>query len=70
MPLYEFNCARCGEEFEELVLSYKPDAVAQVACPTCGSHQVKKKVSAFATGSKGNSTAAAGAAGCAPRGGG
>ena len=49
MPLYEFSCAKCGEEFEELVMSSKPEALAEVACPECGSHKVTKKVSTFAS---------------------
>ncbi len=69
MPLYEFSCAKCGHEFEELVLSSKPEAIAQVACPTCGSHKVKKKVSAVASSVRGHS-AAASVGSCAPSGGG
>ena len=37
MPLYEFSCAKCGEQFEELVMSSKPEAIAKVVCPECGS---------------------------------
>ena len=68
MPLYEFSCAKCGTEFEELVMSSKPEALAKVACPECGSHKVKKKVSTFASSVTGSS--ATGAASCAPSGGG
>ena len=70
MPLYEFSCAKCGTEFEELVMSSKPEAIAEVACPTCGSHKVKKKVSTFASSVTGGSSTAASAANCAPSGGG
>ena len=70
MPLYEFSCAKCSTEFEELVMSSKPEAMAEVACPVCGSHKLRKKVSAFASSVKGGSSAAAGAASCAPSGGG
>ena len=70
MPLYEFSCAKCGTEFEELVRSSKPEAIAEVACPTCGSHKVKKKVSTFASSVTGGSSTAASAANCAPSGGG
>jgi putative FmdB family regulatory protein len=69
MPLYEFHCAKCDVEFEELVLSSKPEALAEVACPECGSHKVSKKVSTFASSVRGSS-AAASAASCAPSGGG
>jgi len=45
MPLYEYICPNCSEEFEKIVSS---DQVVQ--CPKCG-REAKKKVSAFATGS-------------------
>jgi len=70
MPIYEFSCAKCGTEFDELVMSSKPEAIAQVACPECGSHKLKKKVSTFASGATGGSSGAASAASCAPSGGG
>ena len=70
MPLYEFSCAKCGAEFEELVMSSKPEAIAKVACPNCGSHKVKKKMSTFASSGAGSSAASASAANCAPSGGG
>ena len=68
MPIYEFSCGDCERSFEELVRS--ADAVNEVACPTCGSHQVRRKISLFAAsvnpgrGAMGGSTAAS----CAPSG--
>jgi putative FmdB family regulatory protein len=70
MPIYEFRCTKCASEFEELVRSSKPEALAEVACPECGSHKVKKMVSTFASGATGGSSTAASAASCAPSGGG
>ena len=70
MPLYEFSCAKCSTEFEELVMSSKPEAIAEVACPSCGSHRVKKKVSTFASSVTGSSATATSAASCIPSGGG
>ncbi|SDN64568.1 FmdB family zinc ribbon protein [Desulfonauticus submarinus] len=48
MPIYEFVCQKCGEEFEELVL--KEDS--EVFCPKCHSKEVNKLMSAcrFKTG--------------------
>jgi putative FmdB family regulatory protein len=48
MPMYEFDCADCHESFEELVLSGSD--VDSVSCPSCTSHRVSKKLSAFAVG--------------------
>ena len=33
MPLYEYHCSHCGEEFEELVSNSTPDH--EVECPAC-----------------------------------
>jgi len=48
MPIYEYSCSQCGEEFESLVMS---QAEAKgVRCPSCDSRKVKKALSAFAVG--------------------
>jgi putative FmdB family regulatory protein len=47
MPIYEFICNECKDEFEELVRSIS--AIAEVSCPACGSPRVEKKVSLFAS---------------------
>jgi putative FmdB family regulatory protein len=71
MPIYEFRCTKCDSEFEELVMSSKPEALAKVVCPECGSPKVAKKVSTFASSVAGSSsTTAARASSCAPSGGG
>ncbi len=46
MPIYEFVCNDCAHPFEELVFGSKID---DVVCPSCGSEQVKKKMSTFAS---------------------
>ncbi len=67
MPLYEFQCSECDSAFEELVRS--ATAVAEVKCPSCGSNEVRRKVSTFASKiSGGGSKAAAAASSCAPGG--
>ena len=42
MPIYEFQCDRCGEKFDKL-MSYK-DPVP--ACPACDASDVRKRVTA------------------------
>jgi putative FmdB family regulatory protein len=42
MPVYEFECAKCGNRFEELVSAGTEDAV----CPECGSREVVRRLSA------------------------
>jgi len=44
MPIYEYACHKCGQEFETLVRS---GTVAD--CPRCHSTDLEKKLSVFAT---------------------
>jgi putative FmdB family regulatory protein len=67
MPIYEYTCPECGETFDKLVRS----ADAEIACPRCGSREVRKKVSVFASSSRGmgsGNDASAASTGCAPGG--
>ena len=67
MPLYEFHCNDCQDQFEELVRS--SSAVDEVRCPVCGSSQVRRKVSMFASKVVGGgAVVASAAASCAPGG--
>jgi putative FmdB family regulatory protein len=68
MPIYEFQCAECNSPFEELVRS--AEAVNAVVCPKCGSGEVRKKVSMFASRISGGSTTSfsSAASDCAPGG--
>jgi putative FmdB family regulatory protein len=47
MPIFEFTCNNCGNDFEELLRS--ANAINEVECPTCHSPEVEKKVSLFAS---------------------
>ena len=53
MPIYEFECKKCGETFEEL----RPlgDTGRSVSCPECGAKAPKKVFSTFAAGGCGAS---------------
>ena len=50
IPIYEFSCEACGNEFEQLVFK----TGEEVPCPECESSDVRRKMSAFAikSGSK------------------
>jgi putative FmdB family regulatory protein len=54
MPLYEYICNNCKDNF--ILLKWKDDE--DTTCPKCGSKDVKKKLSTFScplpTGSTGN----------------
>ena len=43
MPIFEFTCAECGENFETLILSGEA-----IECPKCGNKNVIKLLSNFA----------------------
>ena len=47
MPIYEFVCKECSSNFEDLVLGLSQ--IDEVICPICGSGQVNKKMSTFAS---------------------
>jgi putative FmdB family regulatory protein len=46
MPLYEFVCEACEQEFEKLVASANWRGAT---CPHCGSKKLQKKLSVFAS---------------------
>ncbi|MCS7192068.1 MAG: zinc ribbon domain-containing protein [Armatimonadetes bacterium] len=48
MPIYEFRCSQCGHEFEDLV-SWRDIEEGKVECPNCGSKDVRRRLSLFAT---------------------
>lgn len=48
VPIFEYRCEKCGEEFEEIVSSDERDRPQ--ACPACGSKRTKRLISAFASG--------------------
>jgi len=42
MPIYEYRCEKCGQEFEMLVFGNK-----EVTCPHCKAKDITKKLSTF-----------------------
>jgi len=64
LPIFEYICAGCGEEFEELVFGSGDDVV----CPKCEATDVSRKVSTFAfkSGSKFRSSGSSSCQGCTP----
>lgn len=45
MPIYEYRCAQCSEQFEELVGAAWD---GKIKCPACSSAQVERLLSTFA----------------------
>ncbi len=69
MPLYEFKCRTCDQQFEERLTSYRD--IPEVVCPECGSESVDKLLSLFATGGcrSASSSSAFSSSGCGGSGG-
>jgi len=42
MPIYEYHCEKCDNQFEKLVFAGDED---RVTCPECGAAQVEKMIS-------------------------
>ena len=45
MPIYEYECTRCGHCFERIMKVGE----AALACPACGATETKKLVAPFRT---------------------
>jgi putative FmdB family regulatory protein len=59
VPIYEFACRSCAHRFEELVKANGSSPI--VPCPSCGSDQTLRLMSAFAVRSTSSSGDLAGA---------
>jgi len=51
MPVYEYHCETCGEDFDLFVRSATQRSEPE--CPHCGSTDVKKAISLFGVGGAG-----------------
>ncbi len=61
MPIYEYVCADCGEQFEKLMRFSDPN-IDHPDCPECRSGNTNKRLSTFA--SFGNNASSAGTSSC------
>jgi putative FmdB family regulatory protein len=50
VPIYDFTCSECGEQFEALVLRHIANPEAP-ACPKCKSQKLEQEISTFAVDS-------------------
>ena len=66
MPLFEYECRKCGQQFEALVIGSRTPA-----CPKCKSQDLEKRVSALGfAGSGGAGAVGRYSGGCGTGGGG
>jgi putative FmdB family regulatory protein len=45
MPIYEYECAACGERFDKLIRSINRP-LPEIICPACQSKEVQRLISA------------------------
>lgn len=62
MPIYEYHCKDCGQDFEKL-FRFSDPKINTPECPGCQSENTHKRLSTIAAFSGGKSQGAAGA-GC------
>ena len=50
MPFYEYQCIKCEKCFEVmLTITEREKRESDLACPTCGTREPRRLLSAFAT---------------------
>ena len=47
MPIYEYECTKCGEKFD--LLRNITDSDQEIKCPRCGANSAKRILSLFGT---------------------
>lgn len=50
MPIYEYECGKCGHFFEKLV--FARDKEEDIKCPSCGTADARRQMSAAVVSSK------------------
>jgi putative FmdB family regulatory protein len=53
MPIYEYECTKCGHRFE--IRHKTGDSDSEIKCPKCEKETPKRVFSVFATSSSGSS---------------
>lgn len=53
MPIFEYICEKCGNQFERLQRAEQPEGRG---CPKCGSSDIKRQLSSFSSNAGGSSS--------------
>jgi putative FmdB family regulatory protein len=64
MATYEYLCMTCDQPFEERRSITSGGVDTTIACPTCGSDQVRRRFSVFATTGTGSAPRTVGGGCC------
>ncbi len=62
MPIREFHCTDCSQEFEKIVRA--SDDAKAVACPSCGGSHLERKLSTFSARAASTASAASAPMSC------
>ena len=62
MPIYEYQCQKCGEKFDKLLRTMNDST--PITCTKCGSTQTTRALSLFAVGAETAGKSAAPTGGC------
>ncbi|NPV85735.1 MAG: zinc ribbon domain-containing protein [Anaerolineae bacterium] len=67
MPLYEYRCNACGQNFDKMVRFSEAQKLPE--CPFCHSQDTRKQISltGFSTGTSGNTLSSGGSCGASGR---
>jgi putative FmdB family regulatory protein len=58
MPIYEYECIKCGKKFE--LLRSMSDSDRNIECPECGADNTRRVFSIFSSASSGGTCAPGG----------
>lgn len=64
MPIYEYRCKGCGNEFEALIWTSREEEA--VECPRCAGKEVDRVLSPFARGIGAGGEGGLSKSGCGP----
>lgn len=65
MPIYEYQCRKCGEFFEKI--QKVNEGAESVACPYCGEREPEKVLSGFSSLKRSESVSSCGSSGGSKR---
>lgn len=54
MPIFEYQCKKCGRKFETLVFSYRGEKNENVTCPSCGNTNCSRLISLCFSSTRGS----------------
>jgi putative FmdB family regulatory protein len=63
MPLYEFRCKKCDQQFEKIVFAGDQEPIK---CPRCGAPKPDRLLSVFSSSTRDGNVGATSSSSCGP----